>query len=158
LTQSGLPVVSLRLSNICGPRLAIGPIPTFYKRLKAGQNCFCSDTTRDFLDMSDFLFLMDKVLDSEMPTGTFNVSTGEGRTIRDVYMAVAKYLGIDPPKVPIIPPGKDDVPQVVLDPSATEGAFGWIAKKNFEETISNQLRWYDQYGINDIYSHLAAPK
>lgn len=158
LTQSGLPVVSLRLSNICGPRLAIGPIPTFYKRLKAGQSCFCSDTTRDFLDMSDFLLLMDKVLDVEMPTGTFNVSTGEGRTIRDVFIAVAKYLGIDPPDVPIVPPGQDDAPQVVLDPSVTEQAFGWTAKKNFEETISNQLRWYDRYGINDIHSHLAAPK
>jgi UDP-glucose 4-epimerase len=33
---SDLPWVSLRLANICGPRLAIGPIPTFYKRLKAG--------------------------------------------------------------------------------------------------------------------------
>ncbi|MDP4700727.1 MAG: NAD-dependent epimerase/dehydratase family protein, partial [Saprospiraceae bacterium] len=44
LMQSGLPVVSLRLANICGPRLAIGPIPTFYKRLKAGQGCFCSDS------------------------------------------------------------------------------------------------------------------
>ena len=32
--------ISLRLANICGPRLAIGPIPTFYKRLKLGQDCF----------------------------------------------------------------------------------------------------------------------
>ena len=158
LMQSGLPFVSLRLANICGPRLAIGPIPTFYKRLKAGQSCFCSDTTRDFLDMNDFLLLMDKVLDGGSAIGTFNVSTGEGRTIKDVFMAVATYLGIDPPDVPIAPPGQDDVPQVVLDPSATEQAFGWTAKKNFEETISNQLRWYDQYGINDIYSHLATPQ
>ena len=158
LMQSGLPFVSLRLANICGPRLAIGPIPTFYKRLKAGQSCFCSDTTRDFLDMNDFLLLMDEVLDGGSATGTFNVSTGEGRTIKDVFMAVATYLDIDPPDVPIVPVGPGDVPQVVLDPSATEQAFGWSAKKNFEETISNQLRWYDKYGINDIYSHLATPQ
>jgi UDP-glucose 4-epimerase len=30
----------LRIANVTGPRLAIGPIPTFYKRLKASQNCF----------------------------------------------------------------------------------------------------------------------
>ena len=48
MLQSGVPVVSLRLANICAPRLAIGPIPTFYKRLKTGQSCFCSDTVRDF--------------------------------------------------------------------------------------------------------------
>lgn len=40
--MSGLPAVSLRLANITGPRLAIGPIPTFYKRLKAGQSCFAA--------------------------------------------------------------------------------------------------------------------
>jgi len=83
---------------------------------------------------------------------------GEGRTIKDVFMAVATYLGIDPPDVLIVPPGLDDVPQVVLDPSATEQAFGWTAKKNFEKTIFNQLRWYGQYGINHIYGHLATPQ
>ena len=51
LALCGLPFVSLRLANVTGPRLAIGPIPTFYKRLKAGQKCFCSRTVRDFLDM-----------------------------------------------------------------------------------------------------------
>lgn len=157
LMQSGLPVVSLRLANICAPRLAIGPIPTFYKRLKAGQNCFCSDTTRDFLDIGDFFALMDLVLKVDEDTGVFNVSTGEGRSMHDVFVAVANYLGIPPPEVPILPPGADDVSHVVLDPSATQLTFGWRAQVGFAETIANQLRWYDQYGISDIYSHIAAP-
>lgn len=157
LMQAGLPVVSLRLANICGPRLAIGPIPTFYKRLKAGQECFCSDTTRDFLDVSDFLSLVDKVLLEDGPTGVFNASTGEGRTIRDVFLAVCRYLDIDPPDVPVVPAGADDVPQVVLDPSATCETFGWVPKVSFDDTIANQLRWYDRYGVSDIYSHLATP-
>lgn len=54
-----VPYVSLRLANVTGPRLAIGPIPTFYKRLKAGEPCSVSTTVRDFIDMSDFLSLMD---------------------------------------------------------------------------------------------------
>ena len=37
---SDLNVISLRLATVCGPRLAIGPIPTFYKRLKNNQKCF----------------------------------------------------------------------------------------------------------------------
>lgn len=157
LMQSGLSVVSLRLSNICGPRLAIGPIPTFYKRLKAGQNCFCSDTTRDFLDISDFFSLMDRVLQPDAPTGVFNVSTGEGRSIHDVFIAVANYLGIDPPDVPVVAQGADDVPKVVLDPSATQATFNWCSHVGFEDTIANQLRWYDKHGITDIFSHLVAP-
>lgn len=158
LMQAGLPVVSLRLANICGPRLAIGPIPNFYKRLKAGQNCFCSDTTRDFLDMSDFFALMDQVLAPHASTGMFNVSTGEGHSILEVFRAVAAYLRIDPPEVPIVPPSPDDVPNVVLDPSETENIFGWKAQVSFEDTIANQLGWYDAHGVTDIHSHLAAPK
>ena len=157
LLNSDLPVVSFRLANICGPRLAIGPIPTFYKRLKAGQNCFCSDTVRDFLDMSDFVKLMELTLTEDSPLGVFNVSTGIGNSIHDVFVAVCSYLGMAPPEVPIVPVGEDDVSEVVLDPSATEDAFNWKAKADFDSTISNQLEWYDKYGINDIFSHLSAP-
>jgi nucleoside-diphosphate-sugar epimerase len=157
LMQSGLPVVSLRLANICGPRLAVGPIPIFYKRLKAGQNCFCSDATRDFLDMSDFISLIEKVLHLDAPTGVFNVSTGEGHSIHEVFLAVSNYLGITPPDVSLVSPGPDDVPSVVLNPNATQSAFGWRAQVGFNDIIENQLRWYDQYGISDIFSHLKAP-
>ena len=156
MTLAGLPLVSLRLANICGPRLAIGPIPTFYKRLKAGQGCFCSDSVRDFLDMEDFFALMDLVLADGAPTGVFNVSTGEGRSIHDIYLAVAAHLGIEPPTVKIVPVGADDVPAVVLDPAHTERTFGWRARSDFQATIRRQLRWYDEHGVNDIFSHLTA--
>lgn len=155
LLQAGLPVVSLRLSNICGPRLSIGPIPTFYKRLKAGQSVFCSDTVRDFLDISDFMSLMDIIMaPGSDVTGVYNVSTGEGHSIKDVFDEVSKYVGVTMPDVPILPVGDDDVQSVVLDPSETEKAFNWQAKVDFKNTILRQLEWYDQYGVNDIYSHL----
>src|SRR6185369_8603659 len=137
---SGLPYVSLRLANIAGPRLAIGPIPTFYKRLKAGQKCFCTDAVRDFLDMEDFFALMDLVLRDEAPAGVFNVSTGLGASIKDVFDAVATYLGVTLKEpVPVVPPRADDVPAVVLDPSRTTTAFGWTAKIGFAETIRRML-------------------
>ena len=158
LLQSGLNVVSLRLANICAPRLAIGPIPTFYQRLKAGKNCFCSDTIRDFLDIRDFFALMDTLLFHKFQSGVFNVSTGKGNTIHDVFTTVGKYLNIEIPDVPIVPPGADDVPAVVLNPAKTEEVFNWKAQFDFKETIFNQLKWYDKYGINDIYSHLAEPQ
>lgn len=159
LLHSGLSVVSLRIANICGPRLAIGPIPTFYKRLKAGQSCFCSDTTRDFLDMDDFLSLMDLLLDaSTASTGVFNVSSGTGHTIKDVYNTVGKYLGIVTPEASIVPPGSDDVAVMVLDPSETERIFGWKACVPYEQTVYRQLQWYDAHGVTDVFSHLAQPR
>ena len=155
---AAVPAVSFRIANVTGPRLAIGPIPTFYKRLKAGQSCFCSDSIRDFLDMRDFLSLMDLAIADGAPTGVFNVSTGEGHSINDVYDLVVEHLGITPAApVPVVPVGPDDVREVVLDPAATEQAFGWTAKVSFADTIRRQLQWYDQHGITDVFTHLATP-
>jgi UDP-glucose 4-epimerase len=155
--MSGLNVISLRLSNITGPRLAIGPIPTFYKRLKAGKACFCSDTVRDFMDQEDFLDFLDLALVEDAPQGVFNVGTGEGRTIKDIFDLVADHLGVTPEPPPITPPGADDVQAVVLAPAATEAAFGWKAKIGFEETMRRMLRWYDENGVLAVYAHLKAP-
>jgi UDP-glucose 4-epimerase len=155
LALSDLSWVSLRLANICGPRLAIGPLPTFYKRLKAGQGCFCTDAVRDFLDMADFLAIIDIVLDRDAPVGIFNISTGEGHTIAELFDAVAAHLGMVPAEpVPVVPCGPDDVPAVVLDPSHTEAVLGWRARVGFAETIDRVLRWYDAHGVSAVHSHL----
>lgn len=155
LALSDLPYVSLRLANVTGPRLAIGPIPTFYKRLKAKLPCHCSTAVRDFMDMEDFLALVDLVLREDAPLGVFNASTGEGHSIREVFDAVRRHLGLeDAPDPEIVPPGTDDVPTFVLDSSETTKAFGWTATVAFEDSIARMLDWYDLHGITDIYSHL----
>lgn len=159
LALSGLPFVSLRLANVTGPRLAIGPIPTFYKRLKARQACFCTDAYRDFLDMSDFLAAVDMAMVDGAPTGIFNVSSGTGHSIREIYDLVRSHLGLAAdPDVKVVPVGDDDVPSVVPDPSRTQKVLGWQAKVPLDETIRRLLAWYDAHGVTDVYSHLAAPK
>lgn len=154
MLMSGVPTVSLRISNVCGPRLAIGPIPTFYKRLKAGQKCFCSDTARDFLDMSDFKAFMDLAIKLDAPTGVYNVASGQAHTIQEIFDLVSSYIGLGKIEVPVVPPGDDDVPVVSLDASNTSADFGWSAKVPFAEVIERQLKWYDAHGVNDVYSHL----
>ena len=155
LKASSLNSVSFRLANVTGPRLAIGPIPPFYKRLKAGEACSVSTTVRDFIDMEDFLSLMDIAISDDAPQGVFNVSTGEGHTIEEVFRAVANHLGFsDAEPASINAPGPDDVAAVVLDPSVTSKEFGWEAKIGFSETMTRILSWYDANGITDIYSHL----
>ncbi|WP_050383796.1 NAD-dependent epimerase/dehydratase family protein [Bradyrhizobium pachyrhizi] len=159
LAMSGLPFVSLRLANVAGPRLAIGPIPTFYKRLKAGQACFCTAAYRDFLDMSDFVAAVDIAMGDGAPTGIFNVSSGTGHSIKDVYDLVRSHLQLPAdPDVKVVPVGEDDVPSVVPDPTRTREILGWKARVSFQETIRRQLSWYDAHGVTDVYSHLAAPK
>ena len=154
---SGVPTTSLRIANVTGPRLAIGPIPTFYKRLKVGQKCFCSDTLRDFLDMSDFLSFMDLAIATNAPTGTYNLASGEAHSIQEIFDLVCDYLKLDKQDVPVVPPAEDDVPVVSLDATDTFRAFGWRAQISFVETIRRQLAWYDAHGVNDVFSHLKVP-
>jgi len=118
LAISGLPYVSLRLANVTGPRLAIGPIPTFYTRLKAGKGCFCSRTVRDFIDMDDFFSVMDAVMQPGAPNRCLQCLDRTGHTIKEIFNIVVDHLKIelkDP--VPETDPGPDDVPAVVLDPA-----------------------------------------
>ena len=154
---SKIPALSLRIANVNGPRLAIGPIPTFYKRLKAGQKCFCSDTARDFIHMDDFLDFMDQAVAGDAPIGIFNISSGEAHSIKEIFDLVAQHLQLPSGDVPIVPPAADDVPVVSLDPSETFRQFGWKVKIGFTETIRRQLQWYDIYGVSDVFSHLKAP-
>ena len=158
LAMAGMPFVSLRLANVTGPRLAIGPIPTFYKRLQAGKGCFCSRTVRDFLDMEDFFALIDLVMADDAPTGVFNASTGSGHTIKEIFDIVVDHLGVTcSGPVPEADPDADDVPSVVLDPSVTISTFGWRPRFTFEETIRRMLIWYDHHGVTVGYSHLKTP-
>ncbi|MCG2576257.1 NAD-dependent epimerase/dehydratase family protein [Dechloromonas sp. XY25] len=157
MLMSGVPTLTLRIANVTGPRLAIGPIPTFYKRLKAGQNCFCSDTSRDFLDMSDFLDFMDMAIKVDAPAGVFNLASGEAHSIKEIFDIVTDYLGLGVKEVPVVPPAADDVPVVSLDASETTRAFGWKASIGFSETIRRQLAWYDKHGVTDVFSHLKSP-
>jgi UDP-glucose 4-epimerase len=75
-----------------------------------------------------------------------------------VFDVVADYLGVKLAEpVPVVPPGADDVPAVVLDASVTERAFGWKPQVAFAESIRRTLQWYDNFGVGAIFSHLALP-
>ena len=103
--------------------------------------------------------LFDLVLNNEKISGVYNVSTGSGNTMKDIFDAVVSHLGIElEEEVLVVPPGEDDVPSVVLDPTKTMRDFDWKPKVAFIQTIENMLRWYDENGINAIYSHLKAPE
>lgn len=147
--------ISLRLANVCAPRLAIGPLPTFFKKISAGEVCTVTEAERDFLSIEDFLSLTEKVLHFEQRiSGAFNVSSGRGKTIRQVFEAVAEAIGAEDPKLTSVPIGADDIQSVVLDPELTQQTFGWAAQKDFREIVQQQVRWFELYGVGQIRSHL----
>lgn len=147
--------ISLRLANICSPRLAVGPIPTFFKRILEDKVCHVTEAERDFLLVDDFLGLIERLLQLASPErGAFNVSSGEGVTIAQVLDAVASCMGVQSPLRHLKPIGSDDVKSLILDPALTIETFGWKAQTSFSELIEQQVRWFTEYGVGTIRSHL----
>ena len=157
--MSGLPWVSLRLANITGPRLAIGPIPTFYKRLKAGQGCFCTDARARLSRHVRFSCRRGPGACATMPpTGIFNVSSGEGHTIKEVFDAVRRHLGL--PADPACRSCRSAPTMCRPSCSTPRGPRSrWVgARRSASPKRSSACcRWYDAHGVSDVYSHLQAP-
>jgi UDP-glucose 4-epimerase len=108
--------------------------------------------------MEDFFSIVDLVMKEDAPIGVFNVSTGTGHTIREIFDLVATHLGVNlDGLVPEVDPGPDDVPAVVLDPTKTQQILGWRAEHDFKAIIQRMLAWYDEHGVTAIFSHLKAP-
>lgn len=154
LSQMKIPLVSLRLANICSKNLSIGPIPTFYSRIKQGKSCYCSDTVRDFLDFDDFFELLKIILFNSNKLGKFNVSSGVGKSITNVFDEVKKVMGANNAIAELRSISNDDNPELVLDPTLTQETFGWKAKISFEKIIERQINFYEIEGVKNIFSHL----
>lgn len=153
IINSGVPYASLRLGNVISPGLAIGPIPNFYKKLKSGETPTVTDSIRDFLDIADFLSALEKTLESTSPSGIFHISSGKGTSMMQIYKQVASYLNSS--TLPLIaPPAKDDIAEIVLDPSESIKKLGWKPAVDISESIKSCLNYYEQFGIGTIHSHL----
>lgn len=147
--------VSLRIANVTGPGLAIGPIPAFYKRLKAHEPITITNSVRDYLAMDDFLRLMDALVQTKTPdSSVYNVASGTGHSVREVLDEVIRVTGIEPETVNEVEVGQDDVQRVVMDPSATTQQFGWHADQALSDVVADTIAWYESEGLGEVHSHL----
>jgi UDP-glucose 4-epimerase len=157
LISSTIPYVSLRLGSVISPGLSIGPIPNFFRNLQSDVPSKVTRSVRDFLDLDDFLDAFDLVLDKSSPGGVFNISSGRGVSMLAIYNAMADLLS-KATKPEVLEPQADDIPEIVLDPSQTTRALGWVAKVPLRESLNKCVESYKRDGIGEIYSHLRKEK
>lgn len=150
---SGLDWVSFRLANMYGPRNLSGPVPTFYKRLKAGQACTIADARRDFVFVDDLVELI--VLACQgAGRGAYHVASGTDRAIVEMYDALVGALGIQGAERVVTPRGADDAKSLLLDPIKTEEQFCWAASTPLAQGIKKAVEWYERNGVDQTYTHL----
>ena len=155
LANSSLNFLSFRLASVLSPNLKVGAIPTFFKRISEGKDCFCTKAVRDFIGLKDFLKLIDISLDDKSPNGIFNISSGVGISVKEIHDQIANFLKVKVKKEPeIIEIGSDDIETIVLDPSETKKILGWEVSTTFKEDLEILMKSYKKIGLNQVYSHV----
>ncbi len=154
---SGLDWVSFRLANVYGPRNLSGPLPTFFQRLTEGKPCFVMDTRRDFVFVEDLLDVALEAVDGAGESGVYHVSSGSDVSIKELFDATVKAMGIElEDEVEVRPRNPDDAPSILLDPSRTESEFGWAARVPLEEGVAKAVAYYRDFGVSETFTHLKA--
>jgi len=152
---SGLDFISFRLANAYGPRNLSGPLPTFFHRLTSNKPCFVMDTRRDFIYIDDLVEVVVKALRGAGNRGYYHISSGSDYSIKELFDATVKALGIKLEKdVEVRSRSEDDVYTILLDPSKIAKDFQWKTKTPLEEGIKAAIVWYKEHGILQTFTHL----
>ena len=155
LWLSGLECVSFRLANVYGPRNLSGPLPTFFHRLSNNKPCFVMDTRRDFVYVSDLVEVVATAVNGDGKPGPYHVSSGTDYSIKELCDATVEAMEITlNADVEVRPRSEDDAFSILLDPSKTKTDFSWHTTTTLEAGVREAVRYYQQYGITETYTHL----
>lgn len=150
---SGVPATVFRLANIYGPRNLSGPIPTFFKRLVAGEACTVVRTYRDMVFVDDLVRGVMVAIDAGI-TGRFDMCSGTSYGILNLYRAVAAELNDDTEPL-LANPSPDDVLDMQLDPGPALETLGWTPRVSLRDGAREAVAWYGEHGVGETYTHLA---
>jgi len=113
------------------------------------------DTRRDFVYIQDIVNLIVMAIDGKGNKGIYHISSESDYSIKELFEAVVKALGIKLDReVEVRPRGPDDAYTILLDPSKTIKDFGWKATTPLEVGVRKTIEWYKKYGISQTYTHL----
>lgn len=155
IDQSGVDALTFRLSNIYGPRNLSGPIPTFYKRLSAGEQCTVTDTRRDMVYIDDLVRAVTTAIDKPDVSGVVDICSGTHRPIIELFKEVTVAMG--GPEFQTaneIPAPADDVQQMELNPSRAFTELDWTPFVPLHEGVGAAVGWYAEHGVGATYTHL----
>jgi UDP-glucose 4-epimerase len=149
----GFPFVSLRYSNIFGPRQnphgEAGVVAMFLnKMLKDEQPIINGDgkQTRDYLYVADVVSANMAVLDHMDVSGIFNIGTGTERDVILLFKELNKHF--DGQFAQEHGPAKQGEQRTsALDASAAQKQLGWQPTVSFEDGIARTYEWFVKQSV-----------
>ncbi len=144
----GLPYLSLRYSNVYGPRQDYrgegGVIAIFMKQLLMGEEINIygdGEQTRDFVFVQDIVDSNLKALSSNY-IGEVNISSACEISINQLVEKMSLVLG-KRNKVNYLPPIPGDVYRSCLDNTLAEEKLGWKVKIGIESGLERTKEWIE---------------
>ena len=143
----GLDFVSLRFSNISGPRQRSsgegGVVGIFIDRILKGKRPIIfgnGNQTRDFLYVADAVETA--ILALRAKTGSiYNVSTNKETKIKDLLKLITKIL--NKKAKPIFKPFRQgEIIRSIIDCSKIKKELGWQPNYDLEEGIEKTIEWF----------------
>jgi GDP-4-dehydro-6-deoxy-D-mannose reductase len=144
--RTGLRVIIARAFPHTGPGQSTDyVVPAFAQRLKAAKRLGAPvvktgnlEPVRDFLDVRDVVQAYLALLDRGEPGEVYNIASGEGRSLRDVFLALADLIGVR--ALPEADPHltrSADLPHLVGDSTRLRKRTGWAPRLPFDRTLQD---------------------
>jgi len=144
----GLKSVSLRFSNVYGPRQGAkgeaGVVATFAKRLREGAPiCINGDglQTRDFIYVTDLAEAASLAL-KQSATGVFNLGTGLETSILDLAKNLCATAGADASLIQHVPAIPGEQRRSAIDPSKAAKVLVWSPRTSFANGLKITYDWF----------------
>jgi UDP-glucose 4-epimerase len=142
--------VSLRFGNVYGPRQdphgEAGVVAIFMNLLREGgtPRIYGNGTqTRDYVYVGDVARAV--LAAAGRDGGVYNVGTGHGTSVLDLYDAIKRATGVDRP-ADHAPPRLGALQRSALDVSLIERELGWRPERSLDEGLSATWQWVESGG------------
>jgi len=129
---------SVILSSVVSPRISVGAIPAFTKRILAGEDLTATDTYRDYLSPKDFIRFLDAAITLDSWPNECVVGSAKAISTKEVaeFVAGALDISLDSFKISVNPPKNTDPKFVIFDIAETEKIFGWKPVEDIFKAIT----------------------
>jgi len=148
--QRGLRAISLRLSNVYGPRQSAageaGVVAVFARRLAGGQPLRVNGDglqTRDFIAVRDVGGLAPRLLERDVE-GTFNLGSGIETSVRDLASRMCALAGRGTIEAAPAIPGEQR--RSVLDAKKARRELDWRPATPLDDGLRDTLQWFAAQG------------
>lgn len=144
-----LPVVSLRLYNVYGPRNHKGVMYDFFQKLNKNPSSLeilgTGEQTKDYVYITDTIDAFMLALKKAEGGKAYNIGSGEAYSVNEIAEITFDLMDIEPEVNYTGGKGwKGDVEKTKADISKAKRELGWDPKIELKEGMSKFYNWYKE--------------